>query len=121
MYNLIEQLDENKHKFGWTGDYDSFLYSQIIPHIKKTLETLEGQALETLLQYIDMFLTQYRKMVSYECSKNTRLQLKEELSKCTVSLQECAINFLKERENIDYILVGMRKPSYVVEIMALIK
>ena len=119
LYNMIEQLDENKHKFGWLGDYDGFLYSQIIPHIQQSLENIDEQNLETMLKYVDMFLTEYRKMVAFECSKTTRVQLKEELGSCTASLQECAINFLKERESIDYILIGMRKPSYVAEVMAL--
>lgn len=119
LYNLLEQLDTNKHKFGWIGDYDSFLYSQIIPHIKTSLENLDEENLDTMLKYIDMFLTEYRKMVAYECSKMTRVQLKETFSECTSSLQECAIKFLLSRESIDFILVGMRKPSYVQEIMAL--
>ena len=33
LYNLFEELDATKHKFGWIGDYDSFFYAQIIPHI----------------------------------------------------------------------------------------
>ena len=119
LYNLIEQLDVNKHKYGWLGDYDSFLFSQIVPHIQKTLEGIDEQNLETLFNYVDMFLQEYRKMVAYECSKSTRVQLKEQLEGCTHSLQECAIRFLMERESIDYILIGMRKPSYVQDIMAL--
>jgi len=119
LYNLIEQLDVNKHKFGWIGDYDSFLYSQILPHIKKTIENLDDAYLDTMLQYIDMFLGEYRKMVLYECSKTTRVALKETFSECSGSLQECALHFLMHRESIDYILVGMRKPSYVEEILAL--
>ena len=117
--NLIEQLDENKHKYGWIGDYDSFLYAQIIPHIQKTLEKIDEQYLETMLHYIDMFLTEYRKMVAYECSKSTRVQLKEELEGCSRPLQECALSFLKECESVDYVLIGMRKPSYVADVMAL--
>jgi aryl-alcohol dehydrogenase-like predicted oxidoreductase len=119
LYNLIEQLEENKHKFGWVGDYDSFLYAQIVPHIKTTLEKIDSQVLDTLLNYIDMFLTEYRKMVAHECSKTTRVQLKESIN-CEKKLQECAIDFLKERESIDYILVGMRKPYYVAEIMGMV-
>jgi len=119
LYNLLEQLDTNKHKYGWIGDYDGFLYSQIIPHVKKSLENLDEENLDTILKYIDMFLEEYRKMVAYECSKTTRLQLKVELSQCTASLQECALRFLMQRESIDYILVGMRKPSYVQEIISL--
>jgi len=119
LYNLIEQLDTNKHKYGWIGDYDSFLYAQILPHIKKSIENIDSEYLETMLEYIERFLDEYRKMVLYECSKSTRIALKDIFSECKVSLQECAINYLLERENIDYILVGMRKPSYVQQILAL--
>jgi len=119
LYNLLEQLDTNKHKYGWIGDYDGFLYTQILPHIKKSLENLDEQNLDTILKYIEMFLEEYKKMVAYECSKTTKLQLKEELSSCNSKLQECALNFLMQEESIDYILVGMRKPSYVQEILSL--
>jgi aryl-alcohol dehydrogenase-like predicted oxidoreductase len=120
LYNLVEQLDTNKHKYGWIGDYDTFLYSQIIPHIKKTVENIHEDLLETLLQYIDNFLEEYRKMVAYECSKQTRKVLEKELQGCEKTLQQCALEFLLEKKEIDYIAVGMRKPSYVQEILALI-
>ena len=119
IYNLLEQLDESKHKFGWIGDFDSFLYAQILPHIKSSLENMDEENLETMLKYIDMFFIEYRKMVAYECSKNTRVQLKEQFKECEESLQECSLKFLMHRENVDYILVGMRKPSYVQEVLAL--
>ena len=119
LYNLVEQLDTNKHKYGWVGDYDTFLYKQILPHFKKTLEKVEGEFLETLLQYIENFLSEYRKMVLFECAKNTRVMLKETFTTCNRSLQECALRFLLEQKNIDYILVGMRKPSYVEEVLSL--
>ena len=119
LYVLLEQLDDNKHKFGWIGDYDSFLYSQIIPHIKKSLEQLDEENIEGIFNFIDLFLQEYRKMVLYECSKSTRVALKEKLRDSELSLQEFALNFLTQRDSIDYILVGMRKPSYVHEILAL--
>lgn len=119
LYNLVEQLDINRHKYGWIGDYDTFLYKQILPHFKKTLEKIEGEYLETLLLYIENFLSEYRKMVLYECAKNTRVMLKEIFSDCNSSLQECSLGFLQKQKSIDYILVGMRKPSYVEEVMTL--
>ena len=87
--------------------------------MKKSLESLDEQNLDTMLRYIDMFLIEYRKMVAYECSKSTRVQLKDTLKGCESSLQECALRFLMQRESIDYVIVGMRKPSYVVDVMAL--
>ena len=119
MFNLLEQLDDNKHKFGWIGDYDTFLFTQIIPHIKTSLENIDEANRETLFTMIDLFLQEYRKMVSFECSKNTKTKLKDFFKNCSFSMQECSINFLQEQENIDYILVGMRKSSYVSEILAI--
>jgi aryl-alcohol dehydrogenase-like predicted oxidoreductase len=120
MYNLLEQLDENKHKFGWIGDYDTFLFAQVLPHISNSLKVLDEQNRETLYNFIDRFLEQYRKMVAFECSRATRATLKENFAECSLSMQECALNFLMQRESIDFILVGMRKPSYVHEVMALL-
>lgn len=119
LFNLIEQMDENKHKFGWIGDYDMFVNSQIIPHIKKSIESVDKEVLETLLTYIDKFLHSYREMVAYECAKSTKVQLKDVLGDCDKKLQDCAFDFLQKQSCIDYILVGMRKPSYVAEVLAL--
>jgi aryl-alcohol dehydrogenase-like predicted oxidoreductase len=119
LATLLEQLDDNKHKFGWLGDYDTFLFSQIIPHIRKTLASIDEKDAEVMLNFIDMFLQEYRKMVAYECSKTTRIVLKDIIKKSEKPLQEIALKFLLECEDIDYILVGMRKPSYVNEVMSL--
>ncbi len=119
LYTLLEQLDDSKHKFGWLGDYDSFLYSQIIPHIKKSLETVDEERIETLFSSIDIFLQEYRKMVAYECSKKTKEQLKDILDDSSLSLQQSALNFLMKENSIDFILVGMRKASYVNEVLAI--
>ncbi len=117
LYNLIEELDDTKHRFGWIGDYDNFLYVQMIPHIKKSLEVLDEENAQTMLSFIDLFLQEYRKMVSCECSKKTREKLKELFHGCYDSMQKCALEFLGNKEEIDYIVVGMRKPSYVAEIL----
>ena len=120
LYNLLEQLDDNKHKFGWIGDYESFLYAQMIPHIKKSLEVVDDANRDTMLNFIDLFLQEYRLMVAYECSKNTRVMLKEQLNDCDSSMQECALKFLMQKPEIDFILVGMRKPSYVHEVLSIL-
>jgi len=119
LYNLVEQMDMNKHKFGWIGDYDSFLYAQILPHIKKSIEHIQEDVREILLRYIDTFLRAYRDMVAYECSRLTKTALKEEFKDYNKKMQECALEFLLKQKDIDYVIVGMRKPSYVVEVMAL--
>ena len=119
LFNLIEQMDANKHKFGWIGDYELFVNTQILPHIKKAIENIDKEIVNVLLVYIDKFLLSYRDMVAYECSKSTKIQLKSTLDICEKKLQECALEFLQKQGNVDYILVGMRKPSYVAGVLAL--
>jgi aryl-alcohol dehydrogenase-like predicted oxidoreductase len=119
LYNLLEELDASKHKFGWIGDYDAFFFAQIIPHIRTSLNVMDDNNKETMFNFIDLFFIEYRKMVLYECSKNTRTALKEFFSECEKSLQECSLNFLMQRDSIDYILLGMRKPSYIQEVLAI--
>ncbi len=119
LYNLIEQMDAHRHKFGWIGEYDTFLTMQIMPHIKNVLEKIDNNALEDLLRYIEIFLNEYRKTVAYECSLRLRTELKDVFKECKKRLQECALEFLLQKEEIDYILVGMRRPIYVQEILTL--
>ncbi len=119
LYNLFEELDASKHKFGWIGDYDSFFFAQVIPHIRTSLEVIDEDNKQIILDFIDMFFTEYRKMVAHECSQNTKKELKKYFEDCNSTMQECALKFLMHRESIDYILVGMRKPSYVHEILAI--
>ncbi len=119
LYNLIEQLDATVHKFDWIGNYDIFLYTQIIPHIRKTLEKIDIHESEELVNFLDMYLAEYKKMVAYECSKRTRTELQDFFEECFVSMQECAIRFLMHNQNVDVVLVGMRKPSYVHQILSL--
>lgn len=119
LYNLLEQLDGYKHKFGWIGDYDSFLYTQIIPHMRKTLEVIDENNRDAMLNFIDMYLQEYKKMVAYECSRKTRVALNDFFRECSSTMQECAVRYLMQRESIDYIIVGMRKPAYVHQILSL--
>jgi diketogulonate reductase-like aldo/keto reductase len=119
LYNLIEQMDANRHKFGFIEEYDTFLIQQILPHIKKSIEKIPEELLDTLLEYIERFLREYRAMVAYESSKMTKVTLKEYFQECSTTMQECAIDYLLEIDGIECIIIGMRKPLYVQEIMAL--
>lgn len=119
LFNLASQLDESKHKFGWIGEYDIFLFSQVVPQIRKFLEPLDDENRVTLIDIIDKFLQEYGKMVAHECSRNTRRALSDELENCTLSLQHCALKELLENENIDYVLIGARKRSYIADIASI--
>ena len=116
LHNLIAQLDDVRHRFQWPGDYDNFLYSQILPHVGTVLQRLPEDLRKETARQLDLFLESYRQMVAYECGIKTRRELKTELETCTKTIQECALEFLTEKEEIDIVLLGMRKPRYVAQI-----
>lgn len=119
LYNLVEQLDQNRHRFGWVGEYEQFLYTQILPHVRKAIAVLDDDERFAVAESLNLFFEHYRRSVAYECSKAARVQLKEELAGCKDSLQACALNYLRKNDDIDYVLTGMRKPSYVTDIMGI--
>jgi len=119
IFNMLTQLDEVKHKFGWVGEYHSFLYEQVVPHLRGSLNEFKDSQRESIQESLELFLSEYEEMVLYECSRSTRIQLKDRLEGCELSLQNCAFNYLLKQTDIDYILVGMRKVSYVSEVMGI--
>lgn len=122
LYNLIEELDDKKHLYVWVGQYEEFLVSEVIPHIKNSLEVLgDGESLDTILRYIDIFLAEYRKMVVYECGRKTKKELQNEFKGLAdTTLQKYALNYLLNEKNIDFIVIGMPKLSYIDEVLELV-
>jgi aryl-alcohol dehydrogenase-like predicted oxidoreductase len=118
LYNLLQELDGNKHRFHWIGDYEHFYYVQVIPVLRTILQKLDETMQQSLAEGLSIFLDEYRKMVEYECSRRTREELSEMFAECDRPLQVCALEFLQQ-DAIDYILVGMRKPRYVHEVLSL--
>lgn len=117
LQNLIHQLDEVKHRFGWVGEYETFLYSQALPHVRKVLGSLGEAERGAVAQQMVLFLESYGATVAHECSLKVREALALQLKGCERPLQECAIAFLMEQPEIDVVLLGMRKPRYVAEIV----
>lgn len=116
FHNLLNELDGNRHRFSWIGEYEAFYFKQIVPHLRKSLGSLDEEQGAALAHSLDLFFIQYSKMVAYECAKTTRQSLKDELDGCDSMLQECALSFLLRQDVIDYVLVGMRKSRYVQEV-----
>ncbi|SFV59946.1 Aldo/keto oxidoreductase [hydrothermal vent metagenome] len=119
VYNLIEQLDESKHRFGFIGEYDHFVHAQVLPHLQRSLKNIEGDTQEKLLTYLELFLTEYREMVASEGGRKVKEELKHLFKNCHKPLQKCALEYLLKQESIDYILVGARRIRYVYELLAL--
>lgn len=116
IHNLLNQLDEVKHKFGFVDEYNAFYYQNILPHIRKVIGSLEQDDQIALSQILEQFFKEYKMMVAYETSKTTKTSLKNIFSHSSDSMQKAALEFLNNEPNVDVILVGMRKVSYVNEI-----
>lgn len=116
LSNLVMQLDEVKHRFGWVGEYESFLYSEVVPHIRNALASLEENECAEVAQRIALFLDAYGRAVAHECSRNVRQALREKLEGCAEALQLCALDFLLAQPDVDVVLLGMHRPLYVAEI-----
>ncbi len=76
IHNLIGQMDDVKNRFGWIGEYESFLHTQIVPHLREAISVLSDDEAMVLAESLELFLGEYMKMVAYECAKSTRIQLK---------------------------------------------
>ncbi len=119
VYNLIEQLDESMHRFGFIGNYDAFVHTQVLPHLQRSLKDIDGDTKEKLIAYLELFLTEYREMVAYESSKKTKEELKHLFRECNKRIQECALEYLLKQDSIDYVIVGARRVRYVYDILSL--
>lgn len=114
IFNIIGELDNYKHRFGWVGEYQTFLMTKIIPHIRTELEKIEDEyTRENITKLLMDFLISYEEMVLYECSKQTKSMLEHEGIEVKDTIEKTALNDLINNADIDYILVGMRKRKYV--------
>ncbi len=114
IFNLIGELDNYKHRFGWIGEYQSFLMGKIIPHIRQELMKIEDDYVrENISKLLMDFLISYEQMVMYECAKQTKSMLEYEGIEIEETIEKTALNELINCVDIDYILVGMRKCKYV--------
>jgi aryl-alcohol dehydrogenase-like predicted oxidoreductase len=119
LYNLILSLDENKHRFEFIGDFDSFLHLEVLPHIQKVIVDLDDSSKEKLVAYLELFLIELKEMIAYENSKKTKEELKIYFQSCNKRMQDCALEYLLKQDSIDYVIVGARRVKYIHEILAL--
>ncbi len=114
LFNLIGELDNYKHRFGWVGEYQSFLMGKIIPHIRQELIKIEDDyTRENASKLLMDFFVSYEQMVMYECAKQTKSMLEHAGYVIKDRIEKTALNELIDCADIDYILVGMRTTKYV--------
>ena len=118
IFNLIGELDNYKHRFGWVGEYQNFLIGKVLPHIRQELMKMQDENTRNVISQMLMdFFTSYETMVKYECSKQTKSMLEHAGIEVQETLEETALNDLIFNADIDYILVGMRHTKYVKSLL----
>lgn len=117
LRNLLGQLDDVKHRFGWVGEYESFLYSQVLPHVRGVLAGLKEEERTLLAQRLTLFFEAYGETVAHECGLKVRRELQAQFETCEELLQECALAFAMAQPDIDVVLLGMRRPRYVAQVL----
>ncbi len=120
ILNIISELDNYKHRFGWVGEYQGFLMSKVIPHIRQELTKITDDYIrENISKLLMDFFVIYEEMVLYECAKQTKSMLEYSGIEIKNTIEETALNYLIQNVDIDYILVGMRSTKYVNAIINL--
>lgn len=120
IFNLVGELDNYKHRFGWIGEYQNFLMGKIIPHVRGELMKIsDDNTRDTVSQLFREFLVSYEEMVLHECSKQTKSMLEHSGTVIEETIEKTALNDLISCADIDYVLVGMRKLKYVNALIGL--
>ena len=114
IFNMVGELDNYKHRFGWVGEYQSFLMGKVIPHVRQELIKIEDDyTRENISKLLMDYFASYEQMVMYECAKQTKSMLEHSGIEIKDTIEKTALNELIDCADIDYILVGMRKTRYV--------
>ena len=121
LINILTELDSVSHRFGWVGEYESFLMKQILPAIQKAFENVLDEDKEVVANALQAFLDVYAKKVAFESSKTTFTSLKGMNLTITEPMQKSALEFLLANSDIDCVLVGMRKVNYVQDALSIVE
>ena len=121
LINVLTELDTVSHRFGWVGEYESFLMSQILPAIQKAFESVVDEDKEAVANALQAFLDVYAKKVAFESSKTTFTSIKAMKIEITEPMQKDALNFLLNNNDVDCVLLGMRKVNYVQDALSILE
>lgn len=121
LINVLTELDSVSHRFGWVGEYESFLMSQILPAIQKAFESVVDEDKEAVANALQAFLDVYAKKVAFESSKTTFSTLKGMDVDVSEPMQKRALEYLLTNSDIDCVLLGMRKVNYVQDALSMVE
>lgn len=107
MQKLLGLILDAKHNFAWAGQVDEHIDNETIPFIMNIVKVDQKYH-----ELIYKFMRCYKQEVKHHLSKTTALRLHME-----GSIDKQAIEFLKQKEYISKILIGMRDKEYVDRVL----
>ncbi len=107
LQEVINQIINIEDEYRWAGDVDDIIEYQVLPYIVKNVN-LDSKYYEIVNNFIEKYKNRIKQKISEKTAKE--LFIPEPMDKS-------AINFLKEKEYITRILVGMRKEKYVKKVI----
>jgi aryl-alcohol dehydrogenase-like predicted oxidoreductase len=112
LNGVITQLVSIMGQFRWAGDVDDTIDYQVVPYINQNLKLTQNE-IDTLNKYLKC----YKQNVKHNISLKTKQYLESIDIKIENSIDEKAINFLKNQNFVTKILVGMRTKEYVNKVL----
>ncbi|BDY13191.1 aldo/keto reductase [Hydrogenimonas cancrithermarum] len=122
LRTVVTDLDSIKGKFKWPGAAEEALQRQTIPFIQGILSRIPDQQVKSaVIPLLNPFLHSYLQEVSHLCSQKTLSYLHAQgYEDAGHPIQHYALRWLINRPEIDTILLGMRKKSYVDDALTLL-
>ncbi|WP_353661483.1 aldo/keto reductase [Hydrogenimonas sp. SS33] len=119
LRSTVLDLDGIREKFTWPGAAEEALSRQTVPFIQGILSRLpDASAKEAVIPLLNPFLRNYLQEVRHLCSQKTLSYLRAKgFKEAARPLQHYALRWLLSRPEIDRVLVGMRTPAYVEELL----
>lgn len=112
LNSVIKQLVSIMGQFRWAGDVDDTIDYQVVPYINQNLNLSENE-----INILNKYLKCYKQNVKHNISLQTKKYLESINIKIENSIDETAINFLKNQKFVTKILVGMRTKEYVNRVL----
>lgn len=112
LNGVITQLVSIMGQFRWAGDVDDTIDYQVVPYINQNLKLTQNE-----IDILNKYLKCYKQNVKHNISLQTKKYLESIDIKIENSIDETAINFLKNQDFVTKILVGMRTKEYVNKVL----
>lgn len=122
MTTLISDLDRERFQFQSVYHYQQDFSAQIMPMLIERMSMMQdAKALEAIQTFLEVYELNVREHCSITAEEHIASIYKGKYNASSTPLQEFALKYLLENENVDIVLNGMTRTSYVEEALKVLK